>query len=139
MLAEEPYLIYPISDFDDDPEDLIGFYGVTPYALRDEGHERYRALVTIAFFELDSGRRAKTLFRQRAVKICSLYSFLTLREEADNDADRAMYQQLIDVFTSPSLEHTSCARSFRDLYEEDRAEADAVFELAGDYLASISD
>jgi 5-methylcytosine-specific restriction endonuclease McrA len=66
LRSEKAYLIYPISDVDYDPKKLIRFHGVSPQPVFRSGHRRNRAIVTIAFFELDIGKRQKTFFRQRA-------------------------------------------------------------------------
>ncbi|MCO5164795.1 MAG: hypothetical protein M9894_00295 [Planctomycetes bacterium] len=38
LAAEKPYLIYPIGDFDEDPEELITFHGISPMAKKWSGH-----------------------------------------------------------------------------------------------------
>ena len=76
LKSERAYLIYPIGRIDDDPAKLIRFYGVSPQAAVASGHKHHRALVTIAFFELDDPVNRKTLFKQRARIIRALYRFL---------------------------------------------------------------
>jgi hypothetical protein len=49
LTKEKPFLICPIGDFDDAPEDLIRFHGVSPQPVAAKGHNRERALVTIEF------------------------------------------------------------------------------------------
>ncbi len=59
LQSEKPYLIYPLGDWDDDPEELIGFLGIVPVPKKKRGFGRKRAEVTIKFFELspeDDGR-----------------------------------------------------------------------------------
>jgi len=38
--GEQPYLIYPIGQVDDDPETLIDFHGTSPRAVSPEPHKR---------------------------------------------------------------------------------------------------
>ena len=52
MAGERPFLLYPIGDADDDPEDLIEFAGLSPQA-RGTGFRKQRALVTIWLFDLN--------------------------------------------------------------------------------------
>ena len=46
MGAEKAYLLYPLGDLDDDPEELIEFHGLSPQAKASRGFKRKRALVT---------------------------------------------------------------------------------------------
>jgi len=138
LLQEQPYLIYPIGDFDDDPEDLIRFHGVSPQAMADSGYRRARALVTIEFFKLDDVTARKNLVRERVVVIVALFPQLEkLADAAPGGAD-PQAQQLIDGFTSPTSAHTNCARSFKRLFESDRVEAKAIFDRAVMLIVSIS-
>ena len=69
---EQPYLIFPLGDLDDDPEDLITFYGLSPQPRRN-GFDRLRALVTIELLGLDDHRKRKGLLLARARAIEKLY------------------------------------------------------------------
>ncbi len=72
MKGEKAYLIYPISDVDeDDPEDLIEFYGLSPQAKLSTGFGRKRALVTIELFQLDDEGQRAYLFKRRAERFGS--------------------------------------------------------------------
>lgn len=138
LAAELPLLLNPVGDFDDDAETLIRFVGVSPMAAAADGYARRRGLVSIAFFRLDDSRR-KSLFRERARVIISLFSFLELAQNADSQAFREVYEGLVNTATTASSAHANCARSFCDLYKQDRDEAEEVFSLCADYLQSISD
>lgn len=135
--SEQPLLLNPVGDFDADPEDLISFYGLSPTASSSSGYDRQRALVIIVFFRLDDVSR-KYLFRERANIITSLFSYLDLFENANTLGERLVWRQLIDIATSPGSSHTNCARSFLRLYERNRNEAAELFQLAVNYLATIS-
>jgi hypothetical protein len=137
MQTEKPYLIYPIGDFDDAPEQLIHFYGASPQAVADKGHKRARALVTIEFFKLDDDKR-KNLFRERATIINALYPQLQKAHGGGSAAEKAAAQSVVDLYISPKAPHTNCARSFRDLFRQNPQEAQTVYEKAFAFLKSIS-
>lgn len=64
-------MIYPIGDFDTDPEDLIAFHGASPQAKAPGGIDQHRALVTIAFFKLDDPVEAEVLYDAAADNVTS--------------------------------------------------------------------
>jgi hypothetical protein len=136
-MSEKPLLVNPVGDFDDDPASLIAFNGLSPKACGDTAYKRHRGLVSIKFFRLDDHRR-KYLFRERATLIVSLYSFLEHTETATTQAKRSVYEGLVKAYKKRSSPHTSCARSFCELFQQDRNEADEIFQLAAEYLQSIS-
>jgi hypothetical protein len=127
LLKEKPLLIFPLGDFDEDPEELIGFNGVSPYAKVQSGYRRWRALVTIEFFNLDDLQR-KNLFRERAMIIQAMFPQLEKLAAVETPvADRDIAQLLLDGFTSGNAPHTNCARSFRALFNRNPAEARTLF------------
>ena len=129
MKSEKAYLIYPISDIDDDPEELIEFHGMSPQAKMASGLGRKRALVTIELFQLDNTDERTYLFKRRAEKIWILFKCLKQIDEG-NTAERAEGEIVADFLTSPMSEHTNCLRCFRRLYDSDRAEAESVAQKA---------
>ena len=137
LASEMPYLVNPVGDFDDPPQTLIGFHGISPMVIGDTDFKQKRGLVSIKFFRLDD-RRRKYLFRERATMVVSLYSFLSQLEQAAGTPQEATWQGLVDIWIAPSAPHTNCARSFRNLYTTDPLEAEEIFTLASDYLQSIS-
>lgn len=136
LTKERPYLIYPIGDFDVDPEDLITFYGTSPRAVAASGHRRSRALATIEFFKLDDVNKRKNLIQDRAMVIVAMYPQLEKRGKAGEDSAKAA--RLVEGFTNPNSRHTNCARSFRRLFELDPVEAKSVYETAGRLIESAS-
>jgi hypothetical protein len=138
LLKEKPYLIYPIGDFDDAPENLICFHGASPQAVVSSGYKRERALVTIEFFKLDNGTKRKNLFIERARIIVTLHPFLEKLANGAVGTEKADSQKIVNGFTSPKAPHTNCACSFKHLFETDRAEAKAVFDKAVLLIASAS-
>lgn len=138
LCSEKPFLVNPIGNFDDNPESLIFFHGLSPMTSNGSVHKMHRGLVTIAFFHLDD-RSRKYLFRERANVIVSLYSFLELATLATNRGEKVTYQGLVTLATKPSAQHANCARSFRNLYNQNQNEATDLFNAAVKYLESISD
>jgi hypothetical protein len=134
---EGAYLIYPIGEMDDDPEDLIEFAGVIPRP-RASGAGRLRALVTIAFFQLDDWRKRKSLLLDRAEWIEKLYWALEQGEPGGPPGDVATAHRAVERLTSPRFRHANCLRSFRRLYESDRPAAAALYETIRELLESYS-
>lgn len=136
LRAEKPLLIYPLGEADADPQRLIRFHGISPQAVAASGHERHRALTTIAFFELDDPVRRKNLVRERALIITALYPQLEVL--AGGAGSKTVARKIVDGFQSAKAAHANCARSFVALHGRNRAEAEAIFELAADFIDRTS-
>lgn len=138
LLAEIPLLIYPVADWDIDPETVIRFHGYMPQA--DSTSPAYhRGLVTIAFFGLDDIDARSDLFLERAIIIVSMRPLLEEANDPNASATkRAAAQAHIDRWTSVKGAHANCARSFQRLFKTDRAAADACYQAADAYWASKS-
>jgi len=121
--------------FDDDPENLIKFYGVSPQPVKAKGYGRDRAQTTIAFFELSDPTSRKNLFRERAAMIVGLWPQL---EAASKDTGNAIASNLVADYQSEKAPHANCARSFAKLHKKDRAEAERLFQAAAEFIRSIS-
>ncbi len=137
LASEKPLLVNPVGDFDDPPESLIAFNGLSPFACGNTNYSVRRGLVSIAFFKLDD-RQRKYLFRERANIIVSMYAYLEHADAANTDAKRKVFKELATTLTKPSASHANCASSFYKLYKQNRNEADKVFHLAVSYLKTIS-
>ena len=133
IAAEQPLLLYPISDLDDDPEQLIAFIGMFPAPVAARGHRHRRARVTIDFFDLDI---REELLRDRAILIKAIYIAFEDRKHADPLRRQAAEQTLRQI-DLPVLEHRNCARSFYRLCQEDPAAARRHCEAAIAYLDSL--
>lgn len=139
LLKEKPYLIYPLGDFDEAPERLIRFHGVSPQAVARSGHRRARALVTIEFFKLDDVTKRKNLLRERATVILALHPQLEkVADVAANEPTRTKAQEVVDGYTSAKAPHTNCARSFAALFKENRRKAAEIFDAAVQFILSVS-
>ncbi len=139
LSGEKAYLIYPIGDIDDDPEELIGFNGVSPFAKEPGGFARDRALVTINFFRLNDAIGRKNLIRERAAIIITLHPQLEALEDAGATPGRKVVAKaIIDGFTKPISSHTNCARNYVSLFIANRSAADEFFSNSVDLMNSIS-
>ncbi len=130
--GEQPLLVYPIGDVDEDPEEILTFEGVVPVPAAKSGHARERARVSIDFFNL-IGRR--DLEKARATAIELLWTHL----EAQRTGDAGQKQraaQMVEELTSVDAPHAGCARAFVRTYRKDRAKAQAYLEEARKLLLS---
>jgi len=136
LLIEKPLLIYPIGDFDDPPEKLIRFHGVSPQPVAATGYLRDRALVTIEFFKLDDALGRKNLVRERAAVIIALFPQLQAQTSARQLGTAA--RRIIESYTADSAPHANCARSFVALHGAAPQEAVAIYGSAVAFIESIS-
>lgn len=136
LVGEKPLLIYPLGDFDSDPQKLIGFHGVSPMALATKGIDQHRALVTIEFFKLDDFEVRKNLVRERALIILVLFPQLEVL--ASSGGQKTAAREIIDACVSDNAPHANCARSFIQLHAHDRAEAEAVCDQALAFMKASS-
>jgi hypothetical protein len=139
LQSEKPYLIYPLGDWDDDPEDLIGFVGIVPVPKKTRGFGRQRAEVTIKFFELnaeDAGR--EELGRERARQLVALDDALAILELKPPAARKRTALGDIERLLRSSSPHASCVRSALALYKRDPQQAGDLFTAARTYLDSHS-
>ena len=138
LLAEKPLLIYPFGDFDIDPTTLIGFLGVSPFAIATSGLNRDRGLITIDFFRLDNVEERTNLLLERARVIVALHPQLKMLKSRANAATKALAQKVVTAFTSINAPHTNCAMSFCELFQKKRKTADAIFNKAVEFVLSKS-
>lgn len=137
LKSEKALLIYPISDLDDDPEDLIEFFGLSPQAKLPSGFGRKRALVTIELFKLDDEGERSHLFKKRAQNIWTLHECFKQMQNG-NATERADAMKVANHLTSHRSEHTNCMRCFARLFQADPNEAARIAGLARDYWTSGS-
>lgn len=128
---EHPYLIYPIGNMDEDPEELITFQGVLPIPTRMRGQRHRRAWITIAFFALDI-REELIKARARLIQIIWL-AYKVLQNQSANAEDQADAEKIIKIALSPKSEHTNCARSFYRLCQDNQEQA-REFKIRADKI-----
>ncbi len=119
MKTEKPDLLYPLGKFDEDPEKIIRYEGVTAVPVEPRGQKNRRAVATIVFFGLNIRDEH---ISERAQKIAALY--LALEDaNASNSVKRRLARSVVKQYCSPKSSHTNCMRSFKKVYEEDKARA----------------
>lgn len=130
MRAEEPLLLYPIGDIDEDPADVISFVGYAAVPVR----ESVRARATIAFFRLGAeAERDDDLVMERARLVRSLYmANLLLRAGTMVKA----FEDEIAFAQSAAAPHSRCAACYQQVCEKNWAEAELLFAAAGEFLQS---
>ncbi len=134
--SEEPFLIYPLGELDDDPEELISFVGIVAVPRSDDDNKRRRARVTIDFFELNN---RDELWDERFAVIRSLWQALRNRENALDPAERDDARVTIKELVDNRSPHASCARNFLALYEDDPREAWRIYREARDSLPATAE
>jgi hypothetical protein len=138
LQAEEPLLIYPLGDFDDDPEDLIEFNGASPVPKHKSGRKFHRAFVTIEFFRLDDSVGRGNLFKERARIICALQGALDVLAGQPTASRKARAEAILDRLIMSNSPHSNCARSFLRLAKSDPNAAASLADAAAALDASSS-
>ena len=133
LAAEQPLLIYPLGDMDEDPAELIRFTGPIPVpASHDTTTLAYqRARVTIDLFKLDT---REELLRERLLIISHLA--VVLRGAANGETEMINF---IRVFVAANHPRANCMRCFMRLFASDREQAEALADAARRYLLSVCD
>jgi len=139
--SEKPYLIYPLGNFDSDPEELITFEGYEAVPRRHlKGHDLDRARVSIAFFRLNGER--DDLYLLRAKQLDSVRDKIGLLNAAKNEKARQQKWDEICRLADEANPHAGCVRAFIRLYGEpkslpvsaDRQRALQYLDLAHAYV-----
>ena len=130
---EKPLLLFPFGEHGDDPETFLRFTGPTVRPRPDAGFERLRAQAVIDFFELDT---REGLLEGRCWMIQLLWPRLEERDSPDPHKRARAETFLTTVQAGHRQLHTACGRAFIDLYEKDRARAEAWYDAAVQYLTS---
>lgn len=116
LREERPFLIFPIGDTDEDPEDLITFEGTMARPAHPPGtHEHRRAQVTIDFFRLN---QRDELLEDR-LKHVIVAGNLLQAPPAGADLTRLM---------AADKPHAGCVRAFVRLWNSDRPRALDILE-----------
>jgi len=119
--AEKPYLIYPVGEIDENPEELITFVGITAIPKKRNGPRWRRARITIDFFELN-GR--SELRQQRAAQLVALDNALFKLESTDvTKSERDDAKEDIKQLRHSSSPHAGCVRAACALYQKNPAKA----------------
>lgn len=105
LRAEDPFLCYPLGDWDDDPEQLIDFDGLIAKPASDDPVKRRRAEVIIDFFELNE-REALQLERAMFITLFAPSLVATVNGTA-TDKQRTVAAKI----HTPAAPHANCLRS----------------------------
>jgi len=142
LKKEKPYLICPVGRWDDDPEDLIDFFGIVPMPKKKKGTMGYkRARITIAFFKLDDRNYRRELFRARAeaiVKIGITYELMLAK--GTGAAMKASCKRVIDSSAQSVSQHAACCRAYIRMWKTTatRENARTLFTDSQAFLDSMS-
>jgi len=136
LSAEQPFVVYPLGDGDEDPEELLTFSGINAIPRRKNGPRWRRARVMIEFFKLND---REELFRERAYQLIGLANALVvLANQTAHPAEKDRARRTIERLQEPRGPHSSCVRAACDLYQRSPAKAQDLFQAADDYLDSLS-
>jgi hypothetical protein len=134
---EDAYLLNPLDQDDEDPEELIHFYGVTPRPASRQRGLRARATVTIEVL----GLMREDLESDRAEVIMHLWNAILLRDTHASAGDpiREQAERSLRALSGEGSPHANCARSFLRLCETNRGEAAKFGDAATKKVESYSD
>jgi hypothetical protein len=126
MAGERALLVYPVSDIDEDPQELITFDGVLAIPKHKTGAAFERAVTTISFFQLNH----EDLTSRRAEMLGQLWLNLEFLASSPALGLQRRLNALIDVTCSPQGQFSSCMKAFRALYASDLSKAKLKGEKA---------
>lgn len=133
--SEQPLLVYPLGDLDDDPAEVIAFDGYKIEPAKRSGPRRRRADVTIHFFRLNT---REELLRERAEVVVHLDHYLgTINSKHEAQPRKAEARNAVTRMLRPGSSHSACANAFAELYLRDTAQARALATAARTYLDSL--
>jgi hypothetical protein len=135
--SERPLLPYPLSDIDDDPEEIVRWSGLVARSTGDTETRRVRGKATIAFFALN-GRR--DLQHGRALQLVAVWRKLEVAFDTSRPpAERTAAADYVDAYVANDKQpHAACMRAFVRLARSDRGKAEALITAIDDFLVSIS-
>lgn len=129
---ERPYLIYPLGDQDDDPENIVTFEGVEIKPAVDEAIDSWRwcrGRVIIDFFDLNRDG----LQQDRALVI--IFVWLAFKRVQGGDTGAA---EELDSSILIGARHANCALCFRKLCTTDDARAEMHVKRAREILHAVN-
>lgn len=132
---EQPVLIYPLANLDEDPQRLLKFNGAVAAARSRSGTRAVRARKTIAFFKLNVER--VDLMKGRARVITAMAEKLALLRTGTK-AQRARRQVELEDMVADDAPFAACARDFLKLHARSPAKAREMAEAASDLLRSYA-
>jgi hypothetical protein len=131
LAIEKPFLCYPISDLDDDPQQLLTFRAIFAIPASSDLGPRRRAEVMIEFFRLN---KRQHLLNERARMIMILGQAL---DELSRGVDLELNREIVNKSTSEAVPHTGCCRAFLALWQSDEDLARIYFRKCRQYYAGL--
>ena len=127
--SERPYLVYPLGNFDEDPEELIAFegYRATPAAPQKDKFRHARGQVLIAFFRLNEER--DDLLLLRAKQLDNLYTKLELLQVTKGPKRKDILKD-IKRLAALQNDHAGCVRHLLKRYGDPERPAPITRKLA---------
>ena len=139
MATEKPLFVYPIGDFDANPQDLIRFAGIHPEPAVAKGSDEYRrALTMIEIFQLNNAEKRKELFQSRALLMKPLFDSLESARVGGSADVRQDARDWVRIFTDNRSPHASCMQSFKSIYETNMDRARQLLGSAKTFLQTGS-
>jgi hypothetical protein len=154
LKTEKPFLIFPLSDWDEAPDSLIRFEGITAvpiYTANRDLFRHWRARITIRFFRLnrsntqqasvgaastDEEEGRENLYRERADALNNLAKSLRAIERETSAKIREAHVNDVKRLTSRQSPHTNCCRSFAKFWVNNRKAAVELWLKISAYLNS---
>lgn len=136
--SERPFLIYPIGDGADDPEELIEYIGCVPQPVKASGHDRYRAQVTINIFKLDDASERRVFYEGRARAISAMFLNLDAIDHRTDGAIVNAAKTNVKRMLEDKEPFANCLRCFHRLYQQSPADAKQKFLDASTFLDTVS-
>ncbi|RWB25442.1 hypothetical protein [Mesorhizobium sp.] len=130
--VEQPYLVFPLGEADEDPESLITFAGLVALPAHDaDGHAHCRGRVTIDFFALN---QREELWEDRFRTIYALFDAVEITKTNANPNRVEIARRRIEDMTSIAGAQAACARSFLRLLEADPQKAWDYYVAAEEFI-----
>lgn len=126
---EQPLLLYPLSDIDDDPEEHITFMGHLAAPTRASGQPSSRGEATITLFELNDRRE---LLEGRARAILVVHGRLPLAEAGDQHS-----LDFVQAMQQHDRRFAGAVRAWVRLWRRDRPTAERMARALETWLSSL--
>jgi hypothetical protein len=129
LRGEEPYLLFPVGNIDqDEPEEVVTFFGFLPLPTDTHGRKYQRGRITIDFFDLTM---REELIRARANIIVAMWlNHQILKSPGVSEELKARAQSEIDNAIKDESPHANCARAYNLLCQKDPESARKWRDLA---------
>lgn len=128
---EQPYLVFPLGEADEDPESLITFEGLVALPAQEDGHAHRRGRVTIDFFALN---QREELWEDRFRTIYALFDAVEITKTSSKSDRVEIARRRIQDMISTAGAQAACARSFLRLLQTDPQKAWDYYVAAEEFI-----